>query len=463
MWNNDLQEFINCGSLVYDNKNRIGFVGFAYDESYIEAGYPAIDPAHMQVEENGGRFIHRKMDGSLFPYFKEFLPGEFGNQLLMSVNKRWAKLSQTEKLYLMSLAYGDYSAAQLNPHNDQHNQVITDLNELGDLVQAIRDYQEGIVSNIVTTEIQGALCSLKGIRPKIDFEDRSGKVARRMVAKLNYSGLYNDARISATMTKMQQSCDIKSCDSIVKSLNCGEDVLLSRNYARTEFYHPESKHESKLLIKYNRMSIRRLLEGDPIMDQSERVKLSHIMHALNKYSSDPEADKEEAFRRTLFDIATNHTSNGLDNWEMYDTGCGHWRLSPAYSNLPNPYQAAEFEMGFLEERSARHLIQFDAEFIKELAEICSIDDVKALAIGANVVQAVANFEKHAMTKGVSAEDTKLLAKTLQTDKLQALVNNISDMPGVRRYIQQNSNIPIVEEIETESISISSPRSTGPSM
>jgi hypothetical protein len=226
MWENEIQDYLPVGTLVYDNdpSHRLGFAGFTYDRDYVIDKWPAVDPAHLNPQIDGGRFTNKERNGKVPHYFSGFLPGEFGQQLLSQVDSQWDSLTEAEKLYVMTFAHGDFGAPQLNSQNNQHNAPMSDLVELSKLVEAIREFQQGDRPSPITRELQGALCSFRGPKPKVDYEEEKDGVAHRFVAKLNTTSYYNDARVATTFTTIEKNAGIDACPNRIVSLYCGEEV-----------------------------------------------------------------------------------------------------------------------------------------------------------------------------------------------------------------------------------------------
>jgi len=444
MWENTTQSYLPVGSVIYDNKSsqRLGFVGFIYDKSYIQKHWPAVDPAHLDPELNNGRYIVKQAGGRVPHYFSSFLPGEFGQQLLSEVDQRWDSLSEAEKLYVMTQAHGDFGAPQLNPQEDQYNDPIKNLEDLSQLVQAIREFQKGERASFITREIQGALCSFHGPKPKVDYEEVRDGVAHRFVAKLNTTGYYNDARVAAVFTSVEKNATIDACENRVVPLDCGEEVLFSYNYARTEDYKQHEDGEKyRLILKYNRISFKTLLADDPIIDNTERPSYKHIVYAIDKYSTDPVSDKEELFRRSVLSAATNHTSNGLDNMEMYDKGLGNWRLSPSYHNLPNPMTDTQFELGFGNGIMTGNLLKLDERFVQNLGAQMGFDVTKSLALSFPVMNALVKLENTMSIHELSENDKSTMRECIKVNDIHNLYESISNNDTVQDAILEDQALP----------------------
>lgn len=437
MWQNNLQQYIPVGTLIYDVAQRSGFVGFSYDKSYLDKGLPSIDPAHLIPDQyNQGKYVVKEQSGNLPHYFTSFLPGEFGQRLISEVNQKWDSLSPAERLYVTSLTHGDFGAPQLNPQHVQQNGVIKNINDLNILVRSIREFQGQEIRSILSPHLQASLCSSIGAKPKIEFQSLNGKKMERFIVKLNSANPFNDARVSVALTKLEQLAGISVCNNHSISLDCGEEALFSSNYSRTESHSSEDSNNPITILKYNRISFKILLADDPILDNTERPLYSHLVHAINKYSCDPESDKKELFRRSIFSASINHTSNGLENMEMYDTGGGNWRLSPSFQNLPNPLKDAYFDTAFSSRMNTSNLFELDEIFIATLGTNFGYTPLQANIIAQPVVNSLAQFISKNQSAGIQLTDLdrKSLLKCIKSTELikldQVLLKNTKVMDQV---------------------------------
>ena len=70
-------------------------------------------------------------------------------------------------------------------------------------------------------------------------------------------------------------------------------------------------------------------------DDNEGHSYLEIAYSLSQYGSNPNADKEELFRRIIFSIAISNTDDHLRNHGFLYENQG-WRLSPIYDINPTP-------------------------------------------------------------------------------------------------------------------------------
>lgn len=443
-WQNDIQDYVYAGNLIFGISGETEFATttFHYDKDYVSQGFGALDPANLNPEKED-IFVCKRPSGQLFGYFSNLLPGQFGNQLLTDIEPLWPTWNEIQKLHVLAEAHGDFGAIHINPHNDQAGQVIGSIEKLNEVVEKIRAFQQGKVRSVLTPELQGALCSLGGSKPKVDFVVKTEDRVQRYVVKLNCSGCYNDARVSALLSESQKSARITVCPRKAQPLPCGEEVLICTNYSRKRLESDE-KNDAKI-IRYNRVSFRTLLENDPILGVSEHPKLNHMIHVIDRFSADPMADKAELFRRTIFSVGTNHTANGLDNMEMYDTGRGRWRLSPSYNNLPNPDKGTNFQVGIESAASCTSLVKFDERWISMLGGEFGFTPIESLGLAYPVVQSLEALPIRIEKSNLVAPDQSVLKNVIPSEQIGQLLAKINNTPGILEEAKKRYGLQSVQK------------------
>lgn len=446
MWNNMFQEYFNVGTLVYDfsqvNKTRL--VGFLYNDEHLNLKLPAIDPANLNPDSNkfGGKFVSNDPAGKLPHYFASFLPGSFGDDLISGINKDWSRLTETEKLYVMTFSHGDFGAPRLNAYKHQNNRPIRDLDQLSQLVIAIREYQEGHLQNPLSPDIQGALCNMQSHKPMVDFEATENGIERRFVVKLNCTGFFNDAAISSLLSAVQNNAGATACDGRVVKLESGEDVLFSYNYSRTEEYHQDNDGVKKTILKYNRVSFKVLLAEDDYLDKNEPPSYKHIAHAIKLYSSDSQSDLFELYTRAFVSASTNHTSNGLSNMEMFDDGAGNWRLSPSFNNLPNPMTSTQFDCSFSDKPITSNLLNINTDFVHQLGESIGIDQEASEKLALAAGKAIQGIDKLSALHNLSDNDSMTLKEVVKFNQIEKLV---AELEGRHKLDISTMDVEEIEE------------------
>ena len=438
-WNNEAQDHQQVGTVIYDNDpdHRLGFVGFVYDREYLAAGGPDLDPVNLKTTENEGRFFTSN-DGRLPPYFKQFLPGVFAEQMLSDKDSRWGSLNDAEKLYLLTEVNGDFGAIQLNAQMDQFDRPIDRMGELKELVEIIRDFQQDRSTPPLNNSQIKALTAFNGHKPKAEIEMSMDGVAQRFCAKLNTTPEYNDAKVSHTLTEMQKVAGISSAGGQVATLSSSEDIYLSAHYARTESTAPRAAGESPDFLRYNRVPLTALLHGDESLGNTDIPSYKHVANLVSRISADAPADQEQLFKRALFSALTNHTANGLDNIEMYDVGNGQWRLSPSFNNLPNPSQTARFDLSFTGNKDTVDMLRVNSGFVRRLGAVMGFGPEESMALANSVTQAVLKADKIMVSSDLPPNDRIFLARTIRRAEAENIQLDINRDPDVQAILKSQA-------------------------
>ena len=126
-----------------------------------------------------------------------------------------------------------------------------------------------------------------------------------------------------------------------------------------------------------------------------------IVTAISRFSSQASRDREELFRRLVFNVFCNNNDDHLRNHGFLYTGDGAWNLSPAYDIVPFPqsgevyHQALHFgEAG--REASLENLQTAAPVFGLKLAEANNIID--------EVREGTRNWQDFYVEHGASEED-----------------------------------------------------------
>lgn len=452
MWDNATQNYYPVGTLLYDKNplQRDGFVGFSYDRDYLTLKLPSVDPAHLQTDKDDGRFVCKRGKGKVHHYFTSFLPGEFGQKLLNDIDERWEKFSEAERLYAISFTNGDFGAPQINPHFKEDGKPVRGEDELNLVVESILKYMRGEKGPVIAKEFHGAICTFSGIKPKVDYQSPRHEDSR-FVAKINTSRFFNDAKIANVLTAVEVNANIDTCNDLVVSLECGTDVLLSSNYTRKiENSQENNGAGGPMIYKYNRLSFKTLLADSDILKHTEKPNYSHLVRAIKRYSCNQVADLEELFKRAIFSAAVNHTSNGLENYEMYDTGGGKWRLSPSFHNLPLPEKNTEFAVSFFDSAVSGQTLSINERFIIRLGTDFDLQPAEAMANAYVVLSAVNGAERIMDMKALDDNDKFYLSECIHRDVAET-VKSLSSNPQVVNHLASKSNGMGLEETDFDEV------------
>ena len=401
VWNNQEQDYIQAGTLLYDPSyaSGKGFTGWMYSEDYLSSGYAALDPKHLHKDLKSGDYTVPISGGYIPHYFQQFLPGEFAEQLLIDAKDNWNKISQFEKLSIVTNIYGDFHAVSLSNHSEQIPNELDDLDDVSEIAHILSKYIKERDRSVINGKVLAAISNLSGQRPKIDFFDKENK--KRYIIKLNNTPYFNDANVSTFMSELQSLSGINIAVSEVRTSNKGQSLLFQENFS-------SFSDEDTRIKKYNQVSFKVLVSDWKDSEFRKRITYKDVANAIREFSSSPDEDIEELYRRAYFSASVNHTNNGLDNISMIDVGVNEWRLSPSFNNLPTPYNNSDFAIAFNESMVTRNLFNLDDKFALSLAEEINIDGEQALEIKSTIDGVISQSQDIASKHKLTDTDIKSL-------------------------------------------------------
>ena len=170
--------------------------------------------------------------------------------------------------------------------------------------------------------------SLGGARPKNVVEDETGL----WIAKFPQRGdRWNYVAVEAGMMMLAAQCGIR-VPEVRTELVGNARVLLVKRFDRERTPEGYKRHRF--------VSALTVLDAEDTV--SERTNWSYLLLAdeLQRWSIQPAADKEELFRRVVFNALISNTDDHPRNHALIAPG-EDWRLAPAYDLTPTPSHSIE--------------------------------------------------------------------------------------------------------------------------
>jgi serine/threonine-protein kinase HipA len=238
---------------------------------------------------------------------------------------------------------------------------------------------------------------LGGARPKAAVFDKDGSLA---IAKfpLEQDECPVEKWEAAALTLAEKAGIQVPAWRLVSVL--GRSVLLERRFDRNEVGHRIPFLSSMSMLEANDGDKRSYLE---------------IADGLNRYGANPDKDREDLWRRMVFNILTSNVDDHLRNHGCLYTGPDGWKLSPAYDLNPVPTD--------IRPRILSTAIDFDnADASLDLALSVSqgfgIDDKRAREIAAEVGAVVALWRDAAAKVGLTKAQTDRMSSAFEHKDLE---------------------------------------------
>jgi serine/threonine-protein kinase HipA len=323
-------EWVVCGVLTVSEAGQNAYRGiFQYGRSYLaRQNAPSLDPYNLPLSDRPKEFTKLKgIPGAL----RDASPDAWGRRVIQAkLGLPEADVSEVD--YLLSgpndgagnLCFGPSPKppTAARPFNRTYQlQALTDaaqeLEETGKLPhEALEQLEPGT--------------SMGGARPKVTIEDDNRIWLTKLPEK---NDKLNMQRIEYATLALARLAGLDVCATRLEKVG-RRDALMLQRFDRQ--WHPDAK-------AYARFG---LVSGLTVLDAEDgyqgRDRWSYLLLAdeLRRWSSHPEKDRMELFRRMVFNAMVTNNDDHPRNHALLQVE-GSWRLSPAYDIVPVPATSRE--------------------------------------------------------------------------------------------------------------------------
>jgi len=232
-------------------------------------------------------------------------------------------------------------------------------------------------------------CSLGGARPKASVFDQHNRLS---VAKFpKDDDEYSLERWEAITLDMAKAAGINAADHTLETVG-NSKVMLSHRFDR----------DGDKRIPF--ISAMAMLDGK----DGDRFSYIDLADVIASESAQPEADRQELFRRVAFSIMVNNTDDHMRNHGFLRTK-GGWRLSPAYDINPAPNAPRVLSSYVSEDNPDGSLA-----LLKESAAGYMVEGATADDIIAEVASVVDRWPEFARQRGAPDREMRLLEPAFNT-------------------------------------------------
>lgn len=312
-------EWVPCGLLEYSERGRLSSSVFRYGQRYLERGDAvSIDPVHLPLQD---RTFNSEEGFSIFNGIRDAGPDKWGRYLL---DKKFARtLSEIE--YVAASGDDRVGALAFTSDLDAGPQQYEPGNQFRSMQEPRRlslNQSMGAIDDAVAQEETERLKkyldygpSLGGARPKATVLWKNELYLAKFSVSLDSR---NEPLIEyATMT-LAQRCGLKVPPLSIQWVG-GRNIFLIKRFDR-------SGHQRKRFI--SGLTMTGLHESD-----FQNWSYFALAEALLQFSSQPEEDLKELYRRLIFNIAVYNNDDHLRNFGFLGNN-GNWDLSPLYDVVP---------------------------------------------------------------------------------------------------------------------------------
>lgn len=319
--------FVPAGVITFNID--LGYAGFSYFPSYMEADYPPLNPATLNWRDGNQRhfIIDTQQNKQMLDRtFWEMLPNEsdWGNNVLIARFPEYAFMNNAEKLYFL----GNRIVGGLSSwvKDKAHEENINSISWLDSIREESIDFYYKDIEKISYIKSINPMSSYGGARPKCMFQDDNNDF---WIAKFNLpTDPYDMAIAEHCALEMSNDMGLKTSESKVLTLPSGDNVFLSKRFdkAGTERFH--SLALFSLMSSADNIKRNNSLLGNPA-----RI----IQTLIRRFSDFEQTDTVHIVTKMLLDIGVNNTDNHLRNLRIILNKNNKWELSPIFDVIFNPY------------------------------------------------------------------------------------------------------------------------------
>lgn len=389
-------EWAVCGRLAVREVGRDAFIGtFVYGESYLRRRNVApLDQFHLPLSDRPREVTRLKgIPGAL----RDASPDAWGRRVIQAkLNRPDADISELD--YLLNgpddgagnLRFAPTSSVPgaSRPFNRTHQ-----LQALVDAAQKLEE--DGRLPQEVLEQLEPGT-SMGGARPKVTVEDQQAIWLAKLPEKTDR---WNFQRIEYATLELARAAGLNVCSTRIEKVGA-RDALMLRRFDR------EWNPDAKAYARYGLVSGLTVLDAEDGYTGRERWSYLLLADELRRWSSEPDEDRLELFRRMVFNAMVTNNDDHPRNHALLQKD-GKWRLSPAYDIVPAPMVSQErrdlaLQVGdFGRAASVYNLVSQPGVFgLSQQEALAEVDRMRLVVVGWQDI-----FKQH----GVSALDIEHMA------------------------------------------------------
>lgn len=323
-------EWVICGVLSVNDVRQNAYRGiFQYGRSYLaRQNVPSLDPYNLPLSDRPQEFTKlRGIPGAL----RDASPDAWGRRVIQAkLGLQEADLSEVD--YLLNgpddgagnLRFGPSTKppTAARPFNRTHQ-----LRALTDATQSLEE--SGKLAHEVLKQLEPGT-SMGGARPKVSIEDNNTIWLAKLPEK---NDKLNMQRIEYATLELARFAGLDVCETRLEKVG-GRDALLLARFDRQ--WHPDAK----AYARFGMVSALTVLDAEDGYLGRDRWSYLLLADELRRWSSHPEKDRLELFRRMVFNAMVTNNDDHPRNHALLQVE-GAWRLSPAYDIVPVPAMSKE--------------------------------------------------------------------------------------------------------------------------
>lgn len=325
-------EEVVCGRFAQESLPAGGWRGrFVYARSYRErSDAVAIDPFELPLSTATREIID---EAGIFGALRDASPDAWGRRVIES---RLGPMESEIDFLLNSPEdrAGALSFARKNeppPTTQRFNRVL-DLERLFTIASEIDEGRIEARESPPARQVSQLLepgTSMGGARPKNVVQDEEGL----WLAKFPMRGdRWNVSAVEGAMLELARACGIRSAEHRLVTI-AGQTILLVKRFDRLLL-------ADGALRRFRMVSAKTVLRARDGVTNRETWSYLRLADELQRWVGDPHADRQELFRRIVFNALISNLDDHPRNHALIAPS-NEWQLSPAYDLTPSPVRSLD--------------------------------------------------------------------------------------------------------------------------
>jgi len=315
-----------CGRYQHATQPGGGAVGkFIYGKNYLaNPSRIPLDPISLPLVDKTHEFGLLR---GVFPALLDAMPDDWGRYVIDRIHGQ-----QAYPMGYMLKASDDrignltFSAERLSAPMPSRFATLKDIPTARAVLQGL---EEARVVPPELLEVIEPTTAMGGARPKLTV-DVEGELWMAKFPARNDSALFPVAKVEAAMLNLARRCDIDASQARVVE----DDVLLVKRFDRAAV-----RNKAGLFLGWRRdsfLSARTVFYSRPdVQANSFTGSYPRLAEELSRWSAAPSLDREELFKRMVFNACVSNTDDHERNHGfLADDEPGAYRLSPAFDIVP---------------------------------------------------------------------------------------------------------------------------------
>lgn len=297
------------------------YVGrFRYGDRYLERrDAVALDPFELPLDDRLREFtVFKGVPGAV----RDASPDHWGRKVIEhKLHRAAGDLEEIDYMVHGPADGGGYLSFSSELPLKLTARKFNRTHQLAELIQTAEDIEEGkAVPEHLLEELEPGT-SMGGMRPKATIEDGE----RLWIGKFPLKDdPFNLQRVECAVLELARRAGVDAASARIQAVG-SNDVLMIERFDR--------EYSPKGYFRHGMVSAMTMVGADESLTNRPHWSYLLLADQIRRWSTKPDADRVELFRRMVFNAAVTNDDDHLRNHAVLRNAKG-WQLSPAYDIVP---------------------------------------------------------------------------------------------------------------------------------